>query len=497
MRCAHTVAEVRAAEEPLLAGLPDGVLMQRAARGLAHVLLDILGGAFGRRVLLLVGPGNNGGDALWAGAYLARRGAHVDAVLLGAVAHADGLAGLRRSGGRVGKPRRRPDVVVDGIVGIGGRPGLRAEAVEALGEWPEVPVVAVDVPSGVDVDTGEVSGPHVRAAVTVTFGTHKVAHLVDPAAAACGVVHLVDIGLSLPDSRVTSLQRSDVARLLPRPANDGHKYTRGVLGVRAGSATYPGAALLCLDGALGLPGMVRFVGDEAVAVAARSRHPEIVGAGRVQAWVVGPGAAERASADLDAALADEVPVLVDADALAAVRGPLGVPAVLTPHAGELAAMLGVRRDEVEARQLEHVRRAAERFEAVVLLKGRRTLIARPDGCVRVNATGVPWLGTAGSGDVLAGLAGALLASGLSPFDAASVGAWVHGAVGAWVHGAAGAQVHGAAGAQVTGAAGAQVTGAAGAQVYDAAGVRSSAGGPVIASEVAAALRPVLADLLRP
>lgn len=427
MRSAHTVDEVRAAEEPLLAALADGVLMHRAAVGLAHAIREFLGGCFGRRVLLLVGPGNNGGDALWAGAWLARRGAMVDALLLANDVHPAGLAGFRAAGGRLGMPRIAPDVVVDGIVGIGGRPGLRDAAREALAAWPQAPIVAVDVPSGVDVDTGETPQPHVHADLTVTFGTHKVAHLVDPAARACGVVQLVDIGLELAPAAVTALQAADVAALLPEPAVDDHKYTRGVLGVRAGSATYPGAALLCLDGALGLPGMVRYVGPEAVAAEARRRHPEVVGAGRVQAWVVGPGGDDLAREELAAALVDEVPVLVDADALAHVTQALRVPAVLTPHAGELAAMLEVGRDEIEARPLHHARWAAEKFEAVVLLKGRRTLVAEPGGRVRVNTTGTPWLGTAGAGDVLAGFVGALMACGLEPFDAAAAGAWVHGA----------------------------------------------------------------------
>ncbi|UUZ57907.1 ADP-dependent NAD(P)H-hydrate dehydratase [Nocardioides sp. B-3] len=151
------------------------------------------------------------------------------------------------------------------------------------------------------------------------------------------------------------------------------------------------------------------------------------GEGRVQPGVVGPGSGDDAAGALDAALADAVPVVVDADALALVDGPFAVPTVLTPHAGELAAMLGVDRADVEARPLAHVRSAAERFDAVVLLKGRHTLVARPDGRVRVTTTGLPWLATAGAGDVLAGLIGALLAAGLDPRDAAAVGSRVHGA----------------------------------------------------------------------
>ncbi len=360
VRRAHTVEQVREAERALMATLPEGALMQRAAAGLAYAVLDLLGSAYGRRVLLLVGSGDNGGDALYAGAMLARRGCAVEAWLLSERVHEGGLAALRAAGGRVvcsdGRPgshlSTRPEVVVDGIVGIGGRPGLRPDAVEALAAVDGVPVVAVDVPSGVDVDTGELDGPHVEAAMTVTFGTHKIAHLVDPAASACGVVHLVDIGLDLPAAPVEALQPPDVARLLPRPDPQAHKYTRGVVGIRAGSPQYPGAGLLCVAGAAtGLCGMVRYVGDDQVADRVRQTRPDVVGEGRVQAWAVGSGGGEGAGEALKAAVADGVPVVVDADALAHLTGPLGVPAVLTPHAGELAAMAGADRKDVEARPL--------------------------------------------------------------------------------------------------------------------------------------------------
>ncbi|MGV3564561.1 MAG: NAD(P)H-hydrate epimerase, partial [Nocardioides sp.] len=176
MRRAHTVEQVRAAEAALMARLPEGTLMQRAAHGLGVAVADLLGSAYGRRVLLLVGSGDNGGDALYAGAWLARRGAGVEAWLVSGSAHEGGLAALAAAGGRTGAPRvlrERPDVVVDGVVGIGGKPGLREEAARALALVEGVPVVAVDTPSGVDVDTGETPGPHVRASLTVTFGTHK------------------------------------------------------------------------------------------------------------------------------------------------------------------------------------------------------------------------------------------------------------------------------------------------------------------------------------
>lgn len=442
MRSAHTVAQVRDAEavvfDALVAeGLPEEALMRRAAVGLAHAVVDFLGAAYGRRVLVLAGSGNNGGDALWAGALLAQRGAAVQAVLLDADrAHPAGLSAFTTAGGRVVEvgESTRPHVLLDGIVGIGARGGIRPDAVAALKAHPGVSVVSVDIPSGVDVDTGEILGEHVRADLTVTFGTHKICHLIDPAAAAAGALHLVDIGLELPRAPVEALGAREVEEMLPHPDPAAQKYTRGVVGVRAGSQQYPGAAVLATAGAaIGFAGMVRYAGDAASAVLAV--HPDVVvGPGRVQAWVVGSGGGERAGEDLGAALADGVPLVVDADALShlpeRIRS-IGPATVLTPHAGELARLLGVARADVEERPLEHVRHAAQRYGCVVLLKGRRTLVSEPGGRVRVNLTGVPWLATAGAGDVLAGLIGALLAAGLAPLDAASVGAWLHGAAATW------------------------------------------------------------------
>jgi hydroxyethylthiazole kinase-like uncharacterized protein yjeF len=445
MRRAHSVEQVRAAEKALMASLPEGALMQRAAAGLAYAVIGHLrgrglGGAYGRRVVLLVGSGDNGGDALYAGALLARRGARVEAWLLSDRAHAGGLAALKAAGGHcVGLDTPPPsgsggstsgafDVVVDGIVGIGGKPGLRPVAEEALAALAGVPVVAVDTPSGVCVDTGEIDGAHVSADLTVTFGTYKPCHLLDPTASACGTVQLVDIGLDLPTPMIESLEAADVAALVPRPAPDGHKYSRGVVGLRVGSATYPGAALLAVAGAnTGLAGMVRYVGTASEWV--KRRHPEVVGDGQAQAWVVGSGSADGANSALAFARASGVPLVIDADSLRPLNGPLGVPAILTPHAGELATLIREDRGDIEARPLHYARLAARRFDAVVLLKGRRTTIASPDPDtpVRVNTTGTSWLATAGSGDVLGGLIGSLLAAGLAPIDAASAGAWLHGA----------------------------------------------------------------------
>jgi hydroxyethylthiazole kinase-like uncharacterized protein yjeF len=306
------------------------------------------------------------------------------------------------------------------------------------------------------VDTGRLDGSHVTADVTVTFGTHKICHLVEPAAAACGAVHLVDIGLDLPEAAVTALQSDDVAALLPVPPAEAQKYTRGVVGIRAGSARYPGAGVLSARGAgCGLVGMVRYAGGAPDAVRA-ARPDVVVGEGRVQAWVVGSGGDTDAAEALTAALDDDVPLVVDADALQHLTAPLDRPVLLTPHAGELAAMLGVERDEIEADQLASARRAAREYAATVLLKGHHTLVAAPDGRVRVTTTGTPWLAVAGAGDVLGGLCGALLAAGLSPYDAGAVGAWLHGAAATY----------------------------------------ASRGGPISAQAVADALPAVITDLLR-
>jgi len=433
MRAAHTVEQVRAAERTLMARLPEGTLMQRAAAGLAASVIDLLGGAYGRKVLVLAGSGDNGGDALYAGAMLARRGASVEAVTVADGWHDEGYAALRAVGGRLVDlgDVRRPDVVIDGILGIGGRPGLPERARDAVEAVRGLPMVAVDVPSGVDVDTGRLDGPHVHADLTVTFGTHKVCHLVEPAAGACGAVHLVDIGLELPEARVEALAAGDVAALVPVPRPDDHKYTRGVVGVRTGSAGYPGAAVLGTAGAAaGLCGMVRYSGGAADAV--RAAHPEVVvGEGRVQAWVVGPGGDDEAATALAAALADDVPVVVDADALkllAVHRDLLADRAsatVLTPHDRESARIA----DGPGTDRLAAARAAAADLGVTVLLKGNATVVAAPDGSAWVNPTGTPWLGTAGSGDVLAGVIAGLLARGADPIAATLWGIYVHAKIG--------------------------------------------------------------------
>ena len=369
---AWRVQDIRAAENELLARTLEGALMQRAAAGLATVCAAELrrrrGRLPGALAVLLVGSGNNGGDALWAGARLARRGVRVVAVRLGGSIHEQGLSALRAAGGRLldlpdAEPLlRRADLVVDGLVGLGASPGLRepaATVVRALPPTgtPQAPVVvAVDLPSGVDPDTGATPGTHVRADVTVTFGAPKPCLLLPPGDRAAGWVEVVDIGLR-PGLRaggepaVQRLTDAGAGALWPVPAPEDDKYQRGVVGIVAGSAAYTGAAVLCVGGALRAgAGMVRYVGPEHAADHVRQAWPEVVvGTGRVQAHVLGsgvdPDADDGQAGSIRAALRSGLPCVVDAGALAllgadaALRRSLGPPTVLTPHAGELARLL--------------------------------------------------------------------------------------------------------------------------------------------------------------
>jgi ADP-dependent NAD(P)H-hydrate dehydratase / NAD(P)H-hydrate epimerase len=441
-----------------MARLPEGTLMQRAAAGLARrcalLLRERYGRVYGTRVLMLVGSGDNGGDALYAGARLAQRGVEVHARLLQPErAHAGGLAALRRAGGRVvDRPPPGADLVVDGIVGIGGAGGLRPPASDAVagvvdlraadGDPP--PVVAVDVPSGVAVDTGHVTGPAVDADVTVTFGCLKPALVVGAAAPLAGVVDLVDIGLGPhlradPAVRVPDLD--DVVSWWPLPGPGADKYSRGVVGVATGSASYPGAALLSVAGALAGPtGMVRYAGSAADAVV--TAHPSVIvsrrvgDAGRVQAWACGSGlgTGEEAAATLRSVLVAPVPVVLDADALnLLVDGSFAdalrrraAPLVVTPHDREFARLADGPPD---ADRVEAALRLAAWMNATVLLKGDRTIVAAPDGRAWANPTGTPMLATGGTGDVLTGLLGSLLAAGLPPERAAFAAAYLHGLAG--------------------------------------------------------------------
>ena len=446
----YTKDRVQDAEAELMAEVPPGSLMQKASFGLAQVVLRLLrerrGGAYGARVVLLVGPGGNGGDALHAGAFLRARGVGVTALLLSDRTYPGALSAFTASGGLAESVAaasaddiRAADVVVDGIAGLGSGRSVDLPAEIAAAVANHRSVVAVDVPSGVAVDTGIAAEDAIHAHTTVTFGCFKPAHFLAPGAQLCGEIELVAIGLGekLPPAGAGVLTAAEVRNWWPQQPYDGHKYSTGVVAIAAGSAKYAGAAVLCVGGALrAKPGMVRFAGEPPASDQVIEAWPECVvapsvaDAGRTDAWVVGPGIGtdDRGRRLLDDVLATEAPVLVDADGLSLLKGRVGelasraAPTVLTPHSGEFERIFFEIGDPLTA-----ARRAADESGCVVLLKGPTTVIAAPGAPALINPTGTRRLATAGTGDVLSGIIGALLASGIEPRIAAAMGAYVHGA----------------------------------------------------------------------
>ncbi|MCT1873480.1 NAD(P)H-hydrate dehydratase [Brevibacterium luteolum] len=441
MRLGYTAAAVREAEAPLLAAGRGEALMRAAAAGLASVcrrLLSERGQIPGSRVVMLVGAGNNGGDALYAGANLAARGAHVTAVDVFGKQHPAGSAAFISAGGRteafspetaavIAAQLRRADLVIDGVLGTGAKPGLPDDLVSLIRDWQGSAassqfVVAVDVPTGVDASTGACGPTHVRATHTVTFGADKAGLLLPGGADAAGEVTMVDIGLDM-SPHVPAVHVPDdaaLATLWPRPQAGDHKYSRGVLGLVAGSARFPGAGVLTASAAVATGvGMLRLLAPAEVTETVLQTYPEVVtDAGRVQAWAIGPGAPDRLTMQhaITAAESQQLPLVIDAGGLSLLTRPLETSCILTPHAGELAELLArlgtgaPSRSEVEAEPVTHAVRAAQVLEAIVLLKGNRTIIARPDGTVVAPEPGPATLATAGTGDVLTGILGTLLAT---------------------------------------------------------------------------------------
>lgn len=525
MISAYTGTQIRDAEKPFLAAGAGPALMQRAAYGLANTALRELRERgrrrYGASATVLAGKGNNGGDGLFAAAMLARRGLRTTAVLTAGDAHPAALAAFRTAGGRAVSLTRDnaaelaaaaagTDVVIDAILGTGARGGLRGPAaalVAALARARPGLVIACDIPSGVDADTGEAAVPVLGADVTVTFGAAKAGLLADPGADFTGRVRVIPIGIeaALPLPAVRRLEAADLAALLPRPQRRSHKYSRGVLGIVAGSQRYPGAAVLACQGALASgAGMVRYLGPPEVADLVRRSCPEVVcGASvadsHVQAWLLGPGIDDTAHDQLERvreAAAAGLPTVADAGALPALPQALAPHVVLTPHAGELAALLArfgagpdagsPGRTGVEGSTLAAVRQGAGLTGATVLLKGASTLIAAPSGTVFSQAEATPWLATAGSGDVLAGILGSLLAQ----FAGEMTGKLSTDPAGGGELPAAGRfEALG-----IRAAEGWAAIAATAASVHGRAGSRASAGGPLTATAIADAVAEVFREL---
>ena len=458
-------------------GIAAEDLMERAGRAVAQATIDLLGGTYGRRAVVVCGKGNNGGDGLVAARHLARQGMNVAAVMIEVPEDlrepaATNLTRLRTetdarilSADALPRELMRADVGVDAIFGTGFR-GMPedewATAIAQLNAAP-VPVVAVDIPSGVDGASGAVLGDAVVAEVTVAFGAAKTGALLLPGAERAGAVRVVDIGFpaDLLHTDLWLTEPSDVAAVLPSRAADTHKRASGVVMIVAGSRGMTGAPRLIAEaaGRIGaglvivavpteiLPivqsGLVEtvFVGlpytaDGTVAAAAVEQLLERLA--DADALAIGPGMTthpETAGAVRALVARSPAPVVLDADGLNAYTGDAAAlatrasEAVLTPHVGEFGRLTGVKPRDLETDRVGHVRRLASDARAVALLKGSRTVIAAPDGHARLNLTGSPVLATAGSGDVLTGTIGGLLARGLGGLDAAAAGAYLHGLAG--------------------------------------------------------------------
>ncbi len=470
-------------------GIPTASLMERAGVEVARSVVRLLEPALscaGARIHILCGKGNNGGDGMVAARTLANWGARVRVFILGdRQALGAGAAVFARSVERMGIPihpinerelkklaysLRTADVIVDAMLGIGSRETLRplyAKAVAAVNAS-ERPVIAVDLPTGVDANTGATMGDAVRAARTVTFGLPKLGLLVDPGREYAGTIEVAEVGFPQPLLVDVQIQRTwiraEEARRMLRPRPDrGHKGTFGRVIAVAGSLGMAGAASLVLRGALRAgAGLVTWAGPRALLDTVQRAVPEATaiplpgdpdklcteGIGRVlgelragDVIALGPGIGrgedvKEAVCHLLAQL--DVPAVVDADALNALatlaaeeRKALTSdrPRVFTPHPKEAARLLGCESVDVQADRLGSVQRLAEQWGATVLLKGSPTLIHDEAGRLGINSSGDVSLATGGTGDVLTGVVAALMAGGHGPWDAAALAAFLHGRAG--------------------------------------------------------------------
>ncbi|MDQ4124447.1 MAG: NAD(P)H-hydrate dehydratase, partial [Actinomycetota bacterium] len=441
MRPLLTPEEMRAADEAAIsAGTPQSVLMERAGRALARSAIELAGGRYGKRVLVLCGKGNNGGDGLVAARVLRDEGLAVTTVRVSEGEEAPSPDGF--------------DVVVDAIFGTGFKEapeGGIEKAIRSLAGHPRV--VAADIPSGVDGATGGVAGAAVNATVTVAMGAEKLGSALAPGAAHAGRVVVADIGIPIPDVSTHLVEEDDVRSVLPARSPDAHKKSNGAVAVLAGSETTRGAALLTARGAGRMgTGYVTLVSTASVVASATVLAPELLtravdgevlgpdaldAVERIDCLALGPGIgtgeAQRALCER-ALLEVDAPVVLDADGLNVLSTdvrPLAArsaPSVLTPHPAELARLLGFDTKDVVRDRLAAARRAAQGFGCVVLAKGHRTIVTDGDRTVVVPAGG-PELATAGTGDVLTGAVAARLAAGGQPGEAAVASVWVHGVAG--------------------------------------------------------------------
>ncbi len=451
-------------------GIPGLTLMERAGRGVAELVGELVPSG---RIAVVCGKGNNGGDGFVAARLLRERGREVDVLTLYPTDELQGDAktNFERLPGLAPTPfdaaaLAGADCVVDAILGTGFSGSPRepsAGAIQAINAVAgQAVVLACDVPSGVDASTGEVDGPAVRAAATVTFHAAKPGLWIHPGKACAGEIHVIDIGIPPggPADPQIGLILDAVTDGIPRRDRDATKFAAGSVVVCGGSTGLTGAPSMASEAAMRagagyvtvcVPASLNIVFEmrllEVMSVPLPDENGVIVPAaltevlertGRAQSLVLGPGLGrDPGSAEFARELARraEVPLLLDADGLNAHAESLGAlsgrsaATVLTPHAGELGRVLGLQSSEVQAHRLRYVKQAAEQANAIVLLKGDDTLVADPSGRLAVSPGGAPALATAGTGDVLCGVIGAYLAKGMEPFHAACAGVFVHAAAG--------------------------------------------------------------------
>ena len=464
-----TVSEMTAADQAAIAGGTSGfALMRSAGQAVAEVAEAM---AERGRIVVVAGRGNNGGDGFIAAAELAARGRDVSVILLCDRATLKGDAALASAEwkGEVlpcdPKALGRPNLIIDALFGAGlnravkGDPFAMIAAMNASG----APILSVDLPSGINGDTGEVMGIAVEASATVTFFRRKPGHLLLPGRIHCGEVEVADIGIDTDVLDAIAPKTFENvpdlwADTFPSPQADGHKYARGHAVVVSGDLVSTGAARLSARAALRAgAGLVTVASPrDALSVNAAAltavmvretetaqQFADLLTDKRLNACVIGPasGVGARTRDMVLAALSAQRSVVLDADALtsfandpdvlfAAIKNRNDPQVILTPHDGEFARLFSALQSaHPHASKLERARLAASQSGAVVLLKGADTVIAAPDGRAAITANAPPWLATAGSGDVLAGIIGGMLAQRVPAFEAACIGAWMHGEAG--------------------------------------------------------------------
>jgi NAD(P)H-hydrate epimerase len=436
MRPVLTPEEMAEADRrTIAAGTPVEVLMERAGRAVAWAVRRACGGVYGNRVVVVCGKGNNGGDGLVAARVLRGWGMHVDVFQL--------EAGIDRD--RCRRALDHADCAVDAMYGTGFKGALDGDAEWFAHERWEGYVVAVDIPSGVDGLTGSIdlSSTAVLSDATISFAALKPGLLLEPGASFAGDVEVADIGIDVGEPSIGVTEPLDVDPALPIRSPSAHKWQSGLM-VVGGSSGMTGAPLMVSRAAMrtgagivwccipGEGGGVRAAGTEVITKDLADVTDALGEVERFRALVVGPGLGrdDRIAAGIRELVAKApVPLVLDADGLNALAGELeplerrSAPTIVSPHGGEYERLAG---GPVGSDRLGAARRLAERSQAVVLLKGPGTIVAAPDGRTAINSTGGPWLATAGTGDVLSGIIGGLVAAGADAFSAATAGAWLHG-----------------------------------------------------------------------